>query len=173
MSSTSMSFLSQFGYKLIIKRLPEIAFNLQRINLPGLMVGESPIDTPFVKIPYPSDKVNFNDLSFSFKVDQDLMSYFSIWDWMIRLGFNTDFDQYKELATRKRFPPNFEEGEVTSDIEVLLLDNKHVPKFQFNFVSCFPTMLSDLVLTSTDTTVNYLTADVTMKYTLYSYKKLV
>jgi hypothetical protein len=166
------NFLSQFGFRLVIMRLPEIEYMLQRVNVPGLNVGAANRTTPFASpVPYPGD-ITFNDLTFSFKVDEALDSYFSIWEWMIALGFPENFDQYKELATRNRFPKNFEEGEVTSDISLLLLDNKQNAKFKFNFMSCWPTSISDLIFNSTDTTVNYVTAEVTMKYTLYTFEKI-
>jgi hypothetical protein len=166
------NFLSQFGYRLLITRLPEIEYFLQRVNIPGLNIGPANRATPFASpVPYPGD-ITFNDLTFSFKVDESMDDYFSIFDWMIRLGFPENFAQYKELATRNRFPANFEEGEVTSDISLLLLDNKQNPKFKFNFISCWPTNMSDLIFNSTDTTINYITAEVTMKYTLYTFERL-
>lgn len=166
------NFLSPLGFRLVIARLPEVEYFLQRVSLPGINIGASTRETPFVKVPYPSDKVDFNDFGMTFKVNEDLESYLSIWRWMIALGFPENFDQYKKIATDRTFPSNAEEGMVTSDITLDILDNKHTPKFQAVFRSCWPASLSDLSFQSTDPTVTYLTADVIFKYTDYVITKI-
>jgi hypothetical protein len=168
---SNINYLSQLGYRLIIHRLPEVEYFLQRVNIPGINVGAANRPTPFASpIPYSGD-ITYNDLTFSFKLDADLKGYLSIWEWMVALGFPEKFDQYRELATTNEPLSAFEEGMVASNIKLMLLNNKHNPIYEIDFYSCWPTALSDLTLTSTDTNVDYLTAEVTFKYSYYTISK--
>jgi hypothetical protein len=165
---SNINYLSQLGYRLIIHRLPEVEYFLQRVNIPGINVGAANRPTPFASpVPYSGD-ITFNDLNFTFKLDAEMKSYLSIWRWMVGLGFPENFGQYKELATSQKELSSFEEGMVTSNIKLMLLNNKHNPIYEIDFYSCWPTSLSDLTLTSTDTTVDYLTVEASFKYTYYT-----
>jgi hypothetical protein len=166
---TNYNFLSQLGFKLVIHRLEAIEYLVQKVNLPGLNLGFATRFTPFAQDPRSGD-LTFNDFQISFKFDKELKSYLSIWNWMTALGFPQNFGQYKELMEKNPLFANFEEGEITSDITLMVLDNKHIPIFKCVFISCFPIALSDLQLNSTDTDVMYLTADTTFKYTYYTIK---
>lgn len=168
MQPSNINFLSQFGFKLVIARLPEVEYFIQRINLPGLVLPPATRATPFASpLAYPGD-VQFNDLTISFKVDEDLKNYMSIWNWMIQLGFPQNFNQYKQIANKNKELESFEEGSVTSNIRLEILNNKHIPTFEVEFTSCWPTNLTDLNFGSTDPTVQYLTTDVTFKYHYYT-----
>lgn len=169
MQPSNTNFLSQLGFRLIISRLPEIEYFLQKISLPGLSLPAAMRSTPFSSpLPYPGDIV-FNDLTLTFKVDEEMKNYLSIWSWMIALGFPENFDQYRKIALKNIELQGFEEGMVTSNMRLMILNNKHNPNYEVNFVSCWPTQLSDLTFSSTDTSVNYLTADVTFKYHYYQF----
>jgi hypothetical protein len=168
MTVSNINFLSQFGFRLVIARLPEIEYFLQRINLPGLNLPAATRATPFASpLAYPGD-ISFNDLTLSFKIDEDMKNYLSIWNWMVQLGFPQNFNQYKQIATRNTALQAFEEGEVTSNIRLIVLDNKHNWNYEIEFTSCWPTSLSDLNFGSTDPSVQYLTAEVTFKYHYYT-----
>ena len=47
------------------------------------------------------------------------------------------------------------------------LSNNLVPQFQVVFSDCFPYSLSTVVFDATDTDIEYFTADVSFKYTIY------
>ena len=165
------NFLSQLGFKLVIHRLKDIEYLVQRVNLPGLNLGYATRFTPFAQDPRSGD-LTYNDFMISFKVDKQMKSYLSIHRWLLGLGFPESFQQYKDLATDQRYLPNFEEGLVTSDITLLILDNKQNPIFEVDFVSCFPISISDLQFDATATDVEYLTTEVSFKYTYFQIKSL-
>jgi len=165
--SANYNFLSQLGFKLVIHRLQDIEYLIQKANVPGLNLGVATRFTPFAQDPRPGD-ITFNDFAISFKVDKELKSYLSIWNWQTALGFPQNFGQYKALAETNPLLSNFEEGELTSDITLMVLDNKMNPIFQCVFISCFPISLSDLQFDSTASDVSYLNADVTFRYSYYT-----
>ena len=164
---STTNFLSQLGFRLVALRFPEVEYFLQRVNIPGLNLGYAQRFTPFAMDPRSGD-LTYNNLSLSFKIDEDLKNYLSIHQWITALGFPQNFQQYRELALRNTIFSNFEEGEITSDLRLTLLNNKHNPIYNLDFISAFPISLGDIQLSSTDSDVQYLTAETSFVYTYYT-----
>ena len=57
---------------------------------------------------------------------------------------------------------------IYSDGVLQVLDSTQNPQFQVRFKDLFPTSLSILTFDATDTNVEYFTAEVTFKYTIYN-----
>ena len=57
---------------------------------------------------------------------------------------------------------------IYSDGTLQILSNNLVPKFQVNFKDLFPTSLTTLTFDATDTDIQYFTANVEFKYTMYN-----
>ena len=49
-----------------------------------------------------------------------------------------------------------------------VLTSSNIPNFKVKFLDMFPVSLSDLDFDATDSDIDYLTADVTFKYTIYN-----
>ena len=49
-----------------------------------------------------------------------------------------------------------------------VLSSSNVPNFKVKFLDMFPVSLSDLDFDATDSDIDYLTANVTFKYTIYN-----
>ncbi len=58
--------------------------------------------------------------------------------------------------------------DIYSDGSLLILTSSNNINFKVNFNNMFPTYLSTLDFSATDTDVEYFTAEVTFKYTLYT-----
>jgi len=56
----------------------------------------------------------------------------------------------------------------TSDGTLNVLSSANTPNFKVKFLNMFPVSISDLVFDATDSDIDYLTADVTFKYTIYN-----
>jgi hypothetical protein len=166
----NINFLSQLGLKFIISNKPHLNYFVQRATLPGLTLGIAIQPTPFAQIPWAGDLV-FNDLTIDFRVDEDLKNYLEIFDWIIGLGFPENFEQYKRLL-QSTVVPNPGIGETQVDGTLIMFTNQMVPRFEAKFEYLFPYSLSDLILTSMDADVQYLTATVTFKYMVYRINRL-
>ena len=53
------------------------------------------------------------------------------------------------------------------DATLQILSSNLVPQFQVIFSDCFPYSLSTVTFDATDTDIEYFTADVSFKYTIY------
>ena len=162
------NFLSPVGFKFALKRSPAAAFFCNQANIPAIDLGVAEQPSYFKNIPLPGDKLEFGDLQLRFLVDEDLVNYMEIQNWMRGLGFPEELTQYKELKEQNILGPMGKAtDDVTSDGTLQILSSNLVPKFQVVFDDLFPYSLSTLSFDATDTDVEYFTADVSFKYTIY------
>jgi hypothetical protein len=171
------NFLSPIGFKFVIKKTPHINYFVQTATLPSLQLGTSNVDTPFVKFPLPGDHLNFGDFSLTYKVDEDLKNYLEIYNWMIALGFPDNFDQYKSADDIRQGPITGQINRMSglsmiTDGTLIILSSSRNPIHEVVFENIFPTSLSELQFTSTDTDVSFLTSTVTFAYQKYSIKSV-
>ena len=161
------NFLNPTGFKFILNRAPKVVFFSNQTNIPGLNLGVAEQPTYLTDIPLPGDKLQFQDLTLRFLVDEDLENYLEIQHWLRGLGFP---DSLKEIYDWQRSNPNAPDGPLnyTCDGTLNVLSSSNTPNFKVKFLDMFPTSLSDLDFDATDSDIDYLTASVTFKYTIYN-----
>ena len=161
------NFLNPTGFKFILNRAPKVVFFSNQTNIPGLNLGVAEQATYLTDIPQPGDKLKFQDLNLRFLVDEDLENYLEIQHWLRGLGFP---DSLKEIYDWQSSNPNAPTGELnyTCDGTLNVLTSSNVANFKVKFLDMFPVSLSDLDFDATDSDIDYLTANVTFKYTIYN-----
>ena len=161
------NFLNPTGFKFILNRAPKVVFFSNQANIPGLTLGTTDQPSYLTDIPVPGDKIQFQDLNLRFLVDEDLENYLEIQHWLRGLGFP---DSLKEIYDWQRSNPNAPSGPLnyTSDGTMNVLTSSNTPNFKVKFLDMFPVSLSDLDFDATDSDIDYLTANVTFKYTIYN-----
>ena len=166
------NFLSPVGFKFALKRSPKTAFFCNQANIPDITLGIAEQPTYFKDIPIPGDKIDFGDLNLRFLVDEDLGNYMEIQNWIRGLGYPETLKQFDKLEEQDylfgaaRFSNRGDQ--IYSDGTLQILSSNLVPKFQVVFDDLFPYSLSTLSFDATDTDVEYFTADVSFKYTIYT-----
>jgi hypothetical protein len=141
-----------------MKRAPNVEFFVQRVRIPGLTLPVVERPTPFVKIPEPGDHLEFDTLSVTFKINEDLDNYLEIFNWMIALGKPEKFDQYKFKPKQAYLDP---EESIKSDITVNILTSAMNGNLEVTCRDCFPISLSEIEFDSTVTDIAYVEATVT------------
>ena len=161
------NFLSPTGFKFVLNRAPKVSFFGNEANIPDLNLGVAEQPTYLKDIPQPGDKLQFQDLTLRFLVDEDLENYLEIQHWLRGLGFP---DSLKEIYEWQSNNPNAPSSTLnyTSDGTLNVLSSSSVANFKVKFLDMFPVSLSDLDLDATDSDIDYLTANVTFKYTIYN-----
>ena len=103
-------------------------------------------------------------------VDEDLTNYMQIQHWMRGLGYPEIMKEFRDLESEQTMPSNFgQEGDnIYSDGTLQILNSSLVPNFQVVFEDLFPYSLTTLSFDATDTDIEYFTADVSFKYTIYN-----
>ena len=163
------NFLSPTGFKFALKRSPAAAFFCNQANIPSLDLGIAQQTSYLKDIDIPGDKIVFGDLTLRFLVDEDLFNYMEIQNWIRGLGYPEKLSQLDDLNKNGKIVSKFgQRGEnIYSDATLQVLSNSLVPKFQVMFKDVFPYSLSTITFDATDTDIEYFTADVSFKYTIY------
>jgi hypothetical protein len=164
------NFLSPTGFKFTLKRSPKVAFFCNEANIPDLNLGIA-VQTSYLKdIDLPGDKIVFGDLNLRFLVDENLENYMEIQNWIRGLGYPENLQQFADLQNQGIIQGNYTQDRqnIYSDGTLQVLTSSSIPNFQVVFKDLFPYSLGTLTFDATQTDVQYFTADVGFKYTIYS-----
>ena len=164
------NFLSPVGFKFSLKRAPGVAFFCNQANIPSMDLGIAEQPTYLRNIPTPGDKIQFGDLTLRFMVDEDLVNFMELQRWIRGLGYPESMEEFRELEGEAVLPGNFGNAgdDIYSDGTLQILSSNLVPSFQVVFSDLFPYSLSTVTFDATDTDIEYFTADVSIKYTIYN-----
>ena len=109
---------------------------------------------------------------YRFLVDENLDNFMEIQNWIRGLGYPENMDEFEELTEQSILGGSFgfsRGGDnIYSDGTLQILSSNLVPKFQVVFNDLFPYSLSTISFDATDTDIEYFTAEVAFKYTIYN-----
>ena len=162
------NFLSPVGFKFIMSRTPNVDYFCQSASIPEVSIGAREISTPVKDYTVPGDKMTFGDLTLRFLVNEDLDNYFEIYKWLKGLTnpMNTgNFQKYLATVDEKGRDSDF--TKTMSDARLLVLNSNYQSIASVNFFNIFPTSLTTLEFDAAVTDINYFTAEVNFKYTIY------
>tara|TARA_B100001250_G_scaffold274583_1_gene237153 strand:- start:255 stop:830 length:576 start_codon:yes stop_codon:yes gene_type:complete len=164
------NFLAPTGFKFTLDRAKSVSFFCNQANIPDISLGVAEQPTWLKDLPVPGDKMQFGDLNLRFLVDEDLKNYMSIQHWIRGLGYPEDMQEFRDLESEATMPANFgQEGDnIYSDGTLQILNSSLVPNFQVVFKDLFPYSLTTLSFDATDTDIEYFSADVSFKYSIYN-----
>jgi len=160
------NFLSPIGFKFTISKTPKVDFFCNSARIPEIVLG-TVIQPNYLKdIDVPGDKLQYGDFALRFLVDEQLENYMAIHNWLTGLGFPQTAQEYKDLTTDQddQRDPN----QAFSDGALHILNSNYRNVAVVKFEGMFPTSLSSLEFEATDNDINYFTAEVNFKYTVYN-----
>ena len=171
---SNRNFLSPTGFKFVLKRAPKVAFFGNSANLPAISMGTAIQPSYLKNIDQPGDKVEFEDFSFRFLVDENLENYLEIYNWIRGLGYP---ESLKEIYDFQKGNPDISQPpksqlNLYSDGTLTILNSNNIPKFKLIFENLFPISLTTLEFDATQTDLEYFTAEVTFKYTIYNIRDI-
>ena len=164
------NFLAPTGFKFTLDRAKSVAFFCNQANIPDISLGVAEQPTWLKDIPVPGDKIQFGDLNLRFLVDEDLKNYMAIQKWIRGLGYPETMKEFTDLESESTMPANVGQpgDNIYSDGTLQILNSSLVPNFQVVFKDMFPYSLTTLSFDATDTDIEYFTADVSFKYSIYN-----
>ena len=163
------NFLSPNGFRFSVRRCPGSAFFCNQANIPDMTLGVANQANYLRDIPIPGDKIEFGDLNIRFLVDEDLGNYMEIQKWIRGLGFPDSLKEIFDLQDENERMDTTKSGlmDIYSDGTLTVLGSNQRPNFIVKFRDLFPVTLSTLNFDASQTDVEYFTADVQFKYTIY------
>jgi len=128
---------------------PTAEFTVQTMILPDVTVDGAQYHTPSRSIAIAADKITYGAFECSFLVDENLINYKEIYDWLYNQVNNNN------SAANVR------------DLTLNILSSTNLLTKQIRFIDAYPTNLSSLPFDITTTDVEYLTAVVSFNYSYF------
>ena len=179
---TALDYSSPTQFRFLINQLPKVQYFTTEANIPGITLSDVELGSPLKNIPMLGDKLTYEDLAISFIVDENLENYIEMHNWLTGIAFPKDRSQFRDFRSTTSNMSTSTRGEskdigdvrattpeisMTSDAVMTILTNKNNPVVECRFRDIFPTSLSSLDYSQNQTDVEYLTATVNFKYTIY------
>jgi hypothetical protein len=108
-----------------------------------------------------------------------MSNYIELYEWLVALGFPTDYNQYRNFTGERlsRFPfvRNASGSSVAvaySDATLTILDSNNVPKTNIQFKDAFPVSVEALDFDITSSSVDYFVGIASFKYKQFEIEAL-
>jgi len=163
---TNKNFLGQTGFKLVLDRAPTVTYFCQNVPIPSIQLNTTTINTPLIDYTRPGTKLQFSPLSLTFRVDEDMVNYIEIYNWLIGIGAPSKTEQ------RRLYEATSVNNNIFSDATLFVLSSKYNPNLKIKFHNMFPESISELQFSSTVTDIDYLEASIIFQYTLFTFESV-
>ena len=160
------NFLSPVGFKFSLAKEPKVDFFSNSARIPEISFGTANQPSYLKDVDIPGDKLTFGDFSLRFMVDEDLVNYMKIHNWMTGLGDPESTKEFKDLTTDPNTSIRALDQQF-SDGSLHILNSNFRDVAIVKFKDLFPVYLTSLEFETSDTDIQYFTAEVTFKYTIY------
>jgi hypothetical protein len=127
-------------------------FTIQTMVLPDVTVEGAPLQYKQINVGRVGDKINFGAFEVSYLIDEDLLNYKEIFDWL-----------------KSNVETNHTATNHVRDLTLTIMNSANNVTKEIKFVDAYPISISSLPFDITTTDVEYLTAVVTFEYSYYDF----
>lgn len=156
------NFLTNNKFQFKLSRCPTVTYFCQRANIPSLAFGTSIQSNPSgIPIRRPGTAFNYEDLQVGFIVDEDLVNWLEIHEWMRSLGVSYEYPH-----------ETIDEPQKVATGHLLITNSNYKPIILVNFRNIYPVFLSGIDFDSALPDTDAVIATATFSYTHYEIKTL-
>jgi hypothetical protein len=158
-------------FLLTFDRLGSTQYFCQSVNIPGLNLGQAPINTPMLDVFAPGNKITYNPLSINFIVDEKLDGWQQIHSWFRSIASPESYEERKRLTAVQN---QFSKSKLTSysDATLTVLSALNNPILRFKFINVFPITLSDIIFDTRQSAEDVITSDVVFLFDYFNIEPL-
>lgn len=169
MTICNENLLSPTGFKLVVPGFTSIGFQCTNVNIPGISMGGPQQATPYNDFQLTGDKLNYDDFTATFLIDEECINYSLIHNWMVGITYPQKANQWRDLIQdmKDKDFQNDENNLDQMDLYLFILNSNYNTAFKIHLVDAFPTALTPMEYTTEATDIQYLSAQVTFKYTYF------
>ena len=141
------NYLQPTKYLLTFSRMPTVQYFCQAVNIPGVSVGQAPINFPSLDVYAPGNKIAYNNFNVTFAVDESLKSWQEIYNWFRSFAAPEGTEERNRLSTMQTVgvgKQNVSKKPWYSDATLTILSSLNNPILRIEFTNIFPVSLSDL-----------------------------
>ena len=132
------NFLHKNKFKLVFPKVPNVEFFCQNVIIPGISQQPVIAENPFNKLYVSSIKTEFEPLVVNFLIDEDMKTWFEVYNWIMGITFPHSFEEYGAMKKKGLY----------SDISIIVLSNNNIPNINFTFYHAFPLNMGALDFSS-------------------------
>ena len=147
------NFLAPVAFQLDIPFFKEVSFQCNEANIPGISMEGPQQATVYNDFQLSGDKLNYEDFTISFLVDEDMRNYSIIHNWMTGITYPQKAEQWRDVDRL--------------DLTLRILNSSFNTQTVVKIYDAFPVAITSLPFSVDTNDIQYLTADVTFKYTYF------
>ena len=152
------NFLQPTSFRFVLSRTPEVVYFCQNVSVPTISVNATDILNQFPTTAIADPKMQFEPLSLTFMINEDLGNWKEIFDWMKSFSINSE----KYNPDIQTDPRNYQ-----TDGTLVILNSNSRPQASVTFKNMFPTSLGEIEMSASDVGVDPVSATVTFRYDTY------
>ena len=150
--------LSTNNFKLVFSDFPKMEYFVQEFTFPSTSLTTLEQPTPFKNIPTPGNQLNYDTLSFTFSVSEDLLNYIEVYNWMVKSGTPNNYKQYENAKDIR-------------NCTLMITSNNKNPILNIVFEGAFPVNLSGFNMSVTNTEHTPVTATAEFAFNTVSFDR--
>jgi hypothetical protein len=165
----SNSLLQPTKFILTFDRIKTVQFYCQSANIPGINLGQAPINTPMLDIFAPGNKIIYNPFNIHFLVDEKLEGWQELHTWFRSIASPESYQERKTLSNlQNQF--NSKKNTSYSDATLTVLSSLNNPILRVKFYNMFPITLSDVIFDSAQSADDIISADAVFMFDYFDFE---
>ena len=163
---TNRNFLSPAAFLFNITKVPKVSFFCSSASIPSISLETNTQPSYLKDIDVPGEKLDYENLTLRFLVDEDLKNYMAIHNWMTGLGFPESTKDFKDEVTKP--DTTIDMNQQYSDGSLIIQNSNFRTNAIVKFKDLFPVALTSLEFDTAVTDIQYFTAEANFKYLVYN-----
>ena len=159
------SILQLTRFTFIIPDKPFLKYFCQTVSIPTVSTSEVTVPTPFSNTYRHGDKLQYEALSITAIVDEDMRIWEETYSWLSSLTRPESFEQYPRKSLQDKTPLYFD-GYLTVNT------NANNPNIRFKFHNCHPVSLGGIDFDTKTDADNIPTCTIQFRYDLFEVERL-
>lgn len=165
---SNSSLLQSTKFTFFIPDKPFLKYFCQTVSLPSISTTEITVPTPFSNTYRHGDKLNFEALTITALIDEDLRIWEETYNWLKGLTRPSSFDEYIKSPNN----PKSVNTNLYYDAYLTINTNANKQNLRLKFLNCHPTSLGAVNFDTKVDADTIPTFDITFRYDIYEIERL-
>jgi hypothetical protein len=163
------NYLQPTKFLLTFDRIPTVQYFCQSVNIPGINLGQAPLNFPGLDVFAPGNKVTYNPLNVSFTVDEKLASWQELHAWFRSIASPEGTDERNRLTSIQNQYKS-QKLKSYSDATLTIMSALNNPILRVRFFNTFPIVLSDIIFDTKGSADDIITCDANFMFDYYNFE---
>jgi hypothetical protein len=162
------NFLQPTKFTFQLDRIGTGQYFCQSVNVPGVSLGQAPINFPGIDVFAPGNKISYSQLTIRFLVDEKLQSWIDLHNWFRSIAAPTGTDERNRLSAIQNQSKT--KSTPYSDGTLTVLSALNNPLIRVKFYNLFPVNLADIQFDTSLSADDTVTAEATFQFDYFDFE---